>query len=257
MKKLLFFDLDGTLAVDNEPPSPRVAEALRAARRKGHKIFLCTARTSCDLYKSILDLGFDGIVAGAGAQVTVAGREIFHHFIPMDRLIRTVEGILRNGFSGVLEGTDNIYRVPGEIKLNGPWPMLRAAEDVVPEMKIEKFTIHTADPSHIRRITARMPELLEWYDLYENNDGSFGEFVCKGVTKASGIRRVMDFLGAGRDCVVAFGDSRNDAPALRLAGTGVAMGNAPEELKEIASFVTGTVDNDGVAVALIQQKIID
>ena len=85
---------------------------------------LCTARTICDVYDSLFEVGFDGIIAGAGAQIIIDGKEIYHHYIPEDVLIRTVEGFYAHNFSGVLEGTDQIYFVPGEVELIGDFPAI-------------------------------------------------------------------------------------------------------------------------------------
>lgn len=256
MKFLCFFDIDGTIAEDNQPPPPKTAAAIRRLRQNGHKAFICTARTMCDIYDSLLEVGFDGIIAGAGAHILVEGEEIFHHFIPEKELMETVGGIYENGFSGVLEGTGNIYFIPGEVELYGDWPRLQGPEEVSSALGIEKFTIHTWDHGHIDRIIAKMPQLLRDYELYKNNSGSFGEFVWKGINKASGMKKVADWYKVGMECTVAFGDSMNDASALKAAGVGVAMENAPNELKACATLVTATLQEDGVAMALEKLKLI-
>ncbi len=256
MKFLCFFDIDGTIAENNQPPPPKTAAAIRRLRQNGHKAFICTARTMCDIYDSLLEVGFDGIIAGAGAHILVEGKEIFHHFIPEKALLETVAGIYENGFSGVLEGTENIYFIPGAVELDGDWPRLRGPEEVSTALGIEKFTIHTRDHAHIDQVVAKMPQLLRDYELYKNNSGSFGEFVWKGINKASGIEKVAAWYKTDMKYTAAFGDSMNDAPALQIAGVGVAMGNAPEELKACAALVTAGLKEDGVAAALEKLKLI-
>lgn len=255
-RKYLFFDIDGTIAENDMPPSPAVTEAIYQARKNGHKAYICTARTMCDIYDSLFEAGFDGMIAGAGAQIIVEGKEIFHHYIPEELLIRTVEGFYRHHLSGVLEGTDNIYFVPGEVALTGKWPRLQGIEEVKKELCIEKFTIHTFDYAHIDSVLRRMPELLDDYEMYRNNTGSFAEFVCKGVNKAFGMQKVMSYYGAGTADAIAFGDSMNDAPALSAAGIGVAMGNAPKSLKTCADLITGTLLEEGVVQALRKLGLI-
>ena len=198
----------------------------------------------------------DIAVRGAGAQVIADGKEIFHYLIPEPLLIKTVEGFYRHNFSGVLEGTDNIYLVPGEVELPDGWPVIKGIEEIGAHLKIEKFTIHTFDHAHIDRVVAEMPELLEDYDLYPNNSGSFGEFVCKGIDKAFGIRTVAEYYHADISETIAFGDSMNDASMIRAAGMGVVMGNAPKELRDMADLVTGTLAEDGVAAALERLGLI-
>lgn len=248
--RYLFFDIDGTIARHYEPIPERVARAIGKCRAAGHKAFLCTARTWCDLHPALFEPGFDGVIAGAGAQVVVEGEEIFHRYLPEDLLARTVEEIRSHAFSGVLEGTHQIYLVPGDVPLTADFPVLSEKTPVTAELRIEKFTIHTKDSEHIRRVLAALPCLEEWYDVYPNNEGSLVEFVGKGITKESGMSRVLAYYRASREDSVAFGDSRNDLGALSYAGFGVAMGNAPEKVRQAADYVTGTFEEDGVALAL-------
>ena len=78
--------------------------------------------------------------------------------------------------------------------------------------------------------------------------GGFGylDVVQPGVSKATGIRALMDAFGIDASEVMAFGDAGNDAEMLRLAGVGVAMGNASDELKSIADLVCDPCEEQGV-----------
>ncbi len=71
-----------------------------------------------------------------------------------------------------------------------------------------------------------------------------------GVSKASGLRYVAEELGIGAEDVLAIGDGRNDIEMLAWAGRGVAMGQAVQEVHDVADHVTGPVDEDGAAVEL-------
>ena len=82
--------------------------------------------------------------------------------------------------------------------------------------------------------------------------GGFGylDVVQPGVSKATGIRALMDAFGIDASEVMAFGDAGNDADMLRLAGVGVAMGNASDELKSIADLVCDPCEEQGVLKVL-------
>lgn len=82
--------------------------------------------------------------------------------------------------------------------------------------------------------------------------GGFGylDVVQPGVSKATGIRVLMDAFGIDASGVMAFGDAGNDAEMLRLAGVGVAMGNASDELKSIADLVCDPCEEQGVLKVL-------
>ena len=81
------------------------------------------------------------------------------------------------------------------------------------------------------------------------NDG-YAEVLPKGCCKSAGMRLVLKDAGLTREDSVAFGDSTNDTDMLLYAGIGVAMGNAPDEVKAAADFVTGTCEESGVSGAL-------
>lgn len=82
--------------------------------------------------------------------------------------------------------------------------------------------------------------------------GGFGylDVVQPGVSKATGIRALMDAFGIDASEVMAFGDAGNDAEMLRLAGVGVAMGNASDGLKSIADLVCDPCEEQGVLKVL-------
>ena len=78
----------------------------------------------------------------------------------------------------------------------------------------------------------------------------FADITPKGVTKHQGIDVFCKHFGLQLEETMAFGDGGNDIPMLRHAGIGVAMGNAVEEAKAVADYVTTDVDAEGVAQAL-------
>ena len=84
---------------------------------------------------------------------------------------------------------------------------------------------------------------------------SWQEFVeCAVLSREASKRNALARLCADfqilPEAVLAIGDSRNDVPMLRWAGTGVAMGNAQPEVKEAVRYVTATNADDGVAMAI-------
>ena len=78
----------------------------------------------------------------------------------------------------------------------------------------------------------------------------FTDVIAGGVDKSVGIDKVLAYEGLSLDEAMAFGDGGNDMAMLSHVPCGIAMGNACEELKEVAAYVTASVDEDGVARAL-------
>ena len=83
-----------------------------------------------------------------------------------------------------------------------------------------------------------------------------GELSLKGVHKASGIEVVIEHLGIARADTIAIGDGQSDLEMLAHVGLGIAMGNAPQEVRAVADAVTGTPDEDGVRDALSRFGLI-
>lgn len=76
------------------------------------------------------------------------------------------------------------------------------------------------------------------------------EVIPLGVNKAEALANLTQMLGIDLSQVAALGDGHNDVEMLRAAGVGIAMGNASDEVKAAAEWVTGTNDEAGVAQAI-------
>ena len=85
---------------------------------------------------------------------------------------------------------------------------------------------------------------------------AFVDVTAKGNTKQNGIDQIIRHFGIKLEETMAFGDGGNDISMLRHAGIGVAMDNANDNVKAVADYVTTSVDEDGIAHALEQFKII-
>ena len=85
---------------------------------------------------------------------------------------------------------------------------------------------------------------------------AFCDLTSATADKANGIRAIAEYMGINISETMAFGDGGNDLSMLRAAGVGVAMGNALDEVKAHADYVTSSVDEDGIANALKHFEII-
>lgn len=247
-QKAAFFDLDGTLAVDNRPPSRKVTDAVRAFRGKGNRVFLCTGRATSFLYPSVLAVGFDGIVAAAGAFVSLGGRVLYKKLLSPALLRRIAAHFLETGGRCLLEGEQNMYAVNPCRPDDGMWPEITDPDAFEPGkgkfagQGVFKFTAYGPVAEAARRVAAGEMSVID----HER----FAEALPAGCGKADGMRRVLEATGIPRENSIAFGDSRNDIDMLRYAGVGIAMGNSPEPVLLAADRVTSSFSEDGVAQAL-------
>lgn len=86
-------------------------------------------------------------------------------------------------------------------------------------------------------------------DVVSSGEGYF-DVVCPGVSKALGLKLLMDRWGIRPSECVAFGDSDNDLEMLALVGVGYAMDNAPQRIKDAAGNVAPPCTEDGVLQVL-------
>ena len=176
-RKWLFFDIDGTLVPFGEDarPSPRTLEALSALRAQGHKVFLCTGRTKCDIGKTLLCFDVDGVISGAGARIEMDGVCVREKLLPLRLLRRSAAQILRLHVSCILEGTHGFYYVgQGSVKLPWNFPRVMRAGEITHEMCVEKFTAHTGSEAEFAPLAACLAPV---YDIYARPDGRFFEMV--------------------------------------------------------------------------------
>jgi Cof subfamily protein (haloacid dehalogenase superfamily) len=89
----------------------------------------------------------------------------------------------------------------------------------------------------------------EKLNIYQSQAG-YLEIMNLHASKASAIAFLLNHYGLDKNEVIAIGDNYNDKGMIEFAGLGIAMGNAPDEIKMVADYVTDTNNNDGVAKAL-------
>src|SRR5258708_38898057 len=107
-------------------------------------------------------------------------------------------------------------------------------------------------------LRAKRQKLMDRFDgqLYITQSAfDLLEFLHPAVSKVKGLQTIARDLGIRPEEVVAIGDGHNDIGMLQFAGLGVAMGNAHEEVKREADYVTSSNAEDGVA-AVIEELIL-
>ncbi|MCF0180266.1 MAG: Cof-type HAD-IIB family hydrolase [Bacteroidales bacterium] len=273
MIKAIFFDIDGTLVSFNTHKVPDSArEALEALRRKGIKIFIATGRHISSI-NNLPDLVFDGFVLingtlvmtcpkGGATAVEMAnpellGREIIYEKpIPKEDISHWLDMINKEARSTVFVYEKNLTinfvdKTMGEIMnlLNFPHP---TSGDLQKLKDTSIFQIITSmKDEEEAEIMQHLPhcKTTRWHPL-------FTDIINRDASKACGIRALMDYYGWKREEIMAIGDGGNDIDMLDLAGIAVVMGNASEEVKSHADFITESVDNNGIKLAMEHFSLI-
>jgi 5-amino-6-(5-phospho-D-ribitylamino)uracil phosphatase len=256
-KHLIVLDLDGTLLTDEKKISTKTRDILKKARLEGHEVMIATGRPyrASELYYQQLKLTTP-IVNFNGAFVhhpTDDSWGMFHE--PMDLKVakQIIDACDDFKFRNIVaEVMDDVYLhyhdekiidvfmmgnpsiSTGDIRSvlsDHPTSMLiHAEEEDVPEIRAHLDDVHAELIDH-RRWAA------PWHII---------EIVKSGLNKAVGIERVASSLNIPQERIIAFGDEDNDLEMLEYAGTGVAMGNAIDPLKDIANEITLSNEEDGI-----------
>lgn len=269
-RKLIFLDIDGTLVAMLSSPTPAVREAVRKARANGHLVFLCTGRNLPIIGQDILDIGFDGVIASAGAYVSAGDQVLLDSLLPEEVVqeclavfhglgmfcrIETAEGIytdpqMEELLRSVSPDPKNSELIRMQKELESSLPM-RSYEEY-PRQGAYKLCFTVTGPAPVQAAQKKLGDRFEFVVHPFTIGGSFrnGEIIPKRVGKGKGIELICRHFGAGLSDTIAFGDSMNDAAMLERAGVGVAMGNACDELKALADVVCEDVAHDGVSQEL-------
>ncbi|MGH3471230.1 MAG: HAD family hydrolase [Nocardioidaceae bacterium] len=251
--RLVALDIDGTLVDAHGLVSRRVLDAVTAVADAGAHIVVATGRSAFATWPVIRALGLtDGHAVASNGAVTfthppvrVTSRATFDARPAVELVLQHVPGALV-----AVEVVGDGYRInrhfpAGEI--SGPMT-LQSVDQLVSE-PVTRVIIR--DP---RSSAQEFQELAEKIGLHGINYyvgyTAWLDLAPEGVSKASGLVKVAAELGVSASDVLAIGDGRNDLEMLSWAGRGVAMGQAPDEVKAVADDVTGTIEADGVASEL-------
>jgi Cof subfamily protein (haloacid dehalogenase superfamily) len=261
--ELIAIDMDGTLLNPQHEISPRVKQAIDAARAKGVCVVLATGRPYIGVQRYLRELNMensgDYCISNNGALVQKAatGECILQETLSFEDYLY-FEALSREmGVSFQAFDFDTLYTANKDISkytlhevlLTGIPLKYRAVEEMDPTLRFPKVMM-IDEPENLDRALAMMPaEAFERFTIMKSAP-FYLEILSKRVDKGTGVKMLAEHLGIAQENVMALGDQGNDIAMVNYAGLGVAMGNAIPELKEIAQFITATNSEDGVAVAI-------
>ncbi|WP_425483526.1 HAD family hydrolase [Flexivirga aerilata] len=256
-KKLVALDIDGTLLHHDGRMSDEVRDAVQAVARAGHHVVIATGRSVLGIVPVLetlqLPRGFAVTSNGAVlARVHGSDWEVIDTvtFDPAPVL-----DVLENAWPDAVVGIEE----PGVgTKVSADFP----DGELMGPVKVVSWQELGAEPT--TRLTFRSPsgtaedfvELVERLGLHGVNYAvgytAWLDINPEGVSKASALEQVRRKLQVEPGDTIAIGDHRNDLEMLAWAARGVAMGQAPDEVKAVADEVTAPVEEDGAAVILRQ-----
>lgn len=242
--KAIILDLDGTLLDDNKKISEKTIEFLKQIKND-IKIIPASARQFCTIkpYLEKLDLLDENnytICFNGSLIVSNNENELFLSYINQNVLMEIDEFILNNN----IEWTYYLY--DSRLLRNE----ISDIKDFTDKNKIYKIVgVSTSD--EINEIRKNLPKCILDNLEITSSELTRIEFVNKGMTKVKAIELLINKLDIDKENIIAIGDGENDINMIRYAGTGIAMLNSPEIVKENADIVTKYSNNDdGVYYAI-------
>ena len=273
--KIIFFDIDGTLLNERGEITKALQAALIQLQKKGHEVCLASGRSKNGMVKELeAILEWDGYVLGNGVYGEYHKAVVMHEVMEqvfVDEFISYTQafpnmGLIVESNSGAYVSADTseiVYNAMKkvtyheEISYEQFRQIFHVVEDISVVKMVNKMMYFGAGDS----AEVMIGKFSKNFDFLPNSvtqtpNWEEGEIMIKGITKAVGIEKVIQFAGYDRKDVIAFGDGYNDLEMIEYAATGVAMGNGVAPLKKRADFITDTNRNDGVVKMLKQLGLI-
>jgi Cof subfamily protein (haloacid dehalogenase superfamily) len=261
--KLIAFDMDDTLLLDDRTIGRRTMEALRAAHARGVKIVPATGRGKHSMWKYVEEIGAaDAAICTNGAQVyDGTGKSILENPVPLDAARRVARFAKENGwylqgysaedyfFAQETEETRLYARLAGH--------MGQEVGDLEDYLRLPpyKLLFVETDMERMKRLKeAAIPLFGKELNLFVSKP-FYLEITSPEATKGNAVLKLaarFDLLPGETMC---FGDSGNDLSMIDCAGVGVVMGNAADEIKAHADLIAPTNQEEGVA-QVIEQYVL-
>lgn len=266
--KMIALDLDGTLFNEDKKVTKRTREALEEAIRRGVTVFPCTGRPWSGIPEEVYKIhGIQYAVTSNGARIlkVSSGETICENCLShektmelIDAAIASPEGVWEIYVDGKCYADADTYRffqAPGMSEAQLAY--IRKSRILIPNLRewAAAEGLRTEKLHMMFESTEQRDRCMGKFEKFSGIDISYAstfnlEINDQSCSKGRGILNLGAYLGIERDEIMACGDSRNDWSMLRDAGFSVAMGNADDETKRLADFVTKTNEEDGIAYAV-------
>ena len=260
-KKLIVSDIDGTLVVnDGVTVLDSTIKQFHRLRDSGHTIVLASGRPDFGLRHIADPLGFYAkggyIISFNGCRITEVktGELVYCAYLDEDIPKRVQEYALENGLGVVTYGADVIIRGCDENEFMTLERRVCSCNSVLCRDFSTLGRVHkvimSCDADRAFHLEPEVAAIFGERATVYRSDPHFIEVVPKGVNKAVAIKQLNQILDISREDTVCFGDSYNDIEMIEYAGMGIAMGNACQQLKDVADYVTKFNTDHGISYAI-------
>ncbi len=258
MIKLIATDIDGTILIPEGEFTEGVKKCVRDLCDKGVKIVLVTGRmhSSAKLVAQELDLATP-LVSYQGGLVKEGENVLYERYLTTEQAERIIDWAKSEKVHINLYNDDILYSEKDDYEIQRYCSIQHVGREIKPFSEIKKDKVNKVlaiDYSNTERISRYEKELPKIFpELYIiKSTPCFLEFSNKEASKYCAVKHLQKYWGISDDETLCIGDQNNDIELLKAGGIKVAMGNATDELKKYADFITDTVYNDGFVKAVNQ-----
>ena len=250
--KIAFFDIDGTLA-SNTPKDPNLSisdriplsakKALISLEQNGITPLIATGRGKSMILELVNDLQISSYISANGQSVVFHGEEIYSQFLDKATIKEIIDELDKHDLTYSFDTPDKRIVTAKSPELIVE---MEQGDDVGDHDDYLLYDVYQLAIYH-DDIRSLIPKL----NLPTNVSPKVvapmvANIVPLGVSKAIAIEKVLELLNIEKSAALAFGDEENDLEMFDAVGTSIALGNAIELLKAKATYITDTVDNDGI-----------
>lgn len=256
MIKLVATDIDGTIFIPEKEFTQGVKDCISKLDAKGIKVVLVTGRMNAAATRIANDLGLSTpVVSYQGGLVVENGKTLYERYLTEEQTERILNWAKKENIHINLYNDDILYSETECYEVERYCNNLHTEHTVKKFSEIKKDKINkllAIDYSNPERITRYEKELQDVFpDLYiVKSTPYFLEFSNPEASKKCAVEFLQNYWGLRKEEILTIGDQNNDIALLQAGGLKIAMGNATEELKAIADYITDSVYADGFVHAM-------
>ena len=268
--RLVISDVDGTILNDQHQVDYQLKTQLPLLQEKGIPFVLASARSPLGMEPIAQQLGLiDNPLACYNGALVIKGNSqnydvLMEHGLDkkeVQYLLELVQekfpAVAINLYSGKDWFAEQIDKwVQEEADITGEIPTIQDLAFVLQKQVSVHKLLLIGEPADIQKLQDYLQNIAFPQTAFYLSKENYLEVTAKQVSKENALQEIAHFYQIPLQQVMAIGDNFNDLPMLKLAGLGVAMGNAPKAVKEQVAAVTHTNNNHGVAQA-IEQYVLD
>jgi len=265
--KIILSDIDGTFLNSQKKVTDLTAQAVRSVIAKNLKFVLVSARMPEAIYPitDSINLPKIPVISYNGALILTEDEKILH-----DKKIPAVDA--KNILSEIFKGWEDISvgyysgrkwfvqkideRIEYEIKSTKVQAEIKNFDELIEKNILPNKIFVRCDPSICAEMEFELGKKFKNLNVVRSAPHLL-EVMDKSVSKAEGIKILLNHYGASKDEAIAFGDNYNDIEMLKYIPRSVAMANAPDGVRKFARFVTDSNDDSGIYTYLAKIGVIE